>query len=182
VERDKPESWKRWLTASVELGASGTYIHGGVVDFWYANSLFDNFRQAIAMMRDAGVAAGFAGHKPEAHAWIRDHLDVDFQMCSHYNPTDRSKSAHHTLAGEKWHDEDRDLMLHMIATIPKPVVHYKVFAGGNKPVLPAFELLGRVMRPNDVACVGLFLKDDPEMIAKDVALFERYVDGAGPRA
>ncbi len=33
------------------------------------------------------------------------------------------------------------------------------------------------MRPSDVACVGLFLKDDPRMITKDIALFEKYVDG-----
>jgi hypothetical protein len=68
-------------------------------------------------------------------------------------------------------------MLRVIATIEKPVVHYKVFAAGNKPILPAFEVLRRGMRKKDVCCVGVFPKDDPDMLSKDVALFEQYVDG-----
>jgi len=171
-----PESWRKWLKASIDLGAAGAYIHGGVVDFWYANEMFDHFHQALALMREGGVAAGFAGHSPHAHKWIRDHLKVDFQMCCHYNPTDRSANPHHNSVGEKWDEEDRRAMLEVAATIEKPVVHYKVFAGGNRPVVPAFELLGKVMSSNDVACVGMFTKDDPDIITKDVSLFERHVD------
>jgi hypothetical protein len=56
------------------------------------------------------------------------------------------------------------------------VVHYKIFAGGNKPIVPAFETLGRAMREDDVALIGVFLKDDPDLIAKDVDLFDQHVD------
>ncbi len=176
TESNDPDAWRKWLKASVKLGACGAYIHGGVVDSWYANGLFDNFREALDMMRDANVSAGFAGHQPEAHEWIRDNLEVDFQMCCHYNPTDRSKNPHHNNQGEKWDDDDRKLMLDVISTIQKPVAHYKVFAGGNKPIIEAFEVMGKSMRDNDVACVGFFVKDDPDMIRKDIALFEKYVD------
>jgi hypothetical protein len=68
-------------------------------------------------------------------------------------------------------------MLSVIATIERPVVHYKVFAAGNKPILEAFETMAKHMRPNDITCVGMFVKDDPGMIAKDIELFEKYVDG-----
>ena len=174
--RDQPDSWREWLDGAAKLGATGAYIHGGVVDFWHANGLFENFHEAIQRMRDCGVVAGFAAHRPEPHEWIRDHLDVDFLMCSYYNPTDRSQRAEHSSVDEKWNDEDREKMLAAIATIDKPVVHYKVFAAGNKPILPAFEIMGRHMRENDVACLGFFLGDDPDMIVKDIALFEEYVD------
>lgn len=178
VKQDKGDltSWRGWLKASIDLGATGVYIHGGEVDYWFANGMLDNLYDAFEMMREGGVVAGFAGHSPKAHEWIRDNLDVDFQMCCHYNPSDRSKSPHHISIGEKWNEEDRRNMLDVIATIEKPVIHYKVFAGGNMPVVPAFELLGRVMRDNDVICTGFFLKDDPDMIAQDVALFEEYVE------
>lgn len=175
-EKDNPGSWRKWLKASIELGACGAYIHGGEVDYWHANKMFDNLREALDMMREADIAAGFAGHSPEAHEWIRDNLDVDFQMCCHYNPTDRSKSPQHIDVGEKWNDEDRERMLKTITSIQKPVVHYKVFAGGNKPVIPAFELLGKAVRPNDVVVVGIYTKDNPEMISEDVSLFRKYVD------
>lgn len=179
IERGDPNAWRQWLRASIDLGATGTYIHGGVVDNWHTNGLADNFRESLDVMREAGVVAGYAAHRADAHEWIRDHLTPDFQMCSYYNPTDRSRSAHHQSDGEKWEEEDRTRMLGVIATIPCPVVHYKVFAGGNKPILEAFEVMGKHMRENDVALVGLFLKDDPDMMKKDIALFEEYVDGVG---
>ncbi len=177
IERGNPDAWRKWLRASIELGASGTYIHGGVVDNWYATEQWDNFYEALDTMSNAGVASGFAAHQPAAHEWVRDNLDPDFQMCSYYNPTDRSRSAHHRDEDEKWDEEDRAKMLDVIATIPCPVVHYKVFAGGNKPILEAFETMGKAMRENDIALVGFFLKDNPDMMKEDIALFEEYVEG-----
>ena len=176
TERDDPEAWKKWIKASAKLGACAGYLHGGVVDNWYANKLFHKFQEFLDMMREANMVAGFAGHSPEAHEWIRDNLEVDFQMCCYYNPSDRSKNPHHTNIDEKWHKDDRKRMLEVISTIKKPVVHYKVFAGGNKPIIEGFEIMGKSMRNMDVACIGFFLKDDPDMIRKDINLFEKYVD------
>lgn len=178
TERGEPDSWRKWLDGAADLGATGAYLHGGVVDNCYSNGRFEVLREALERMRDHGVVAGFAAHKPEAHAWIRDHLDPDFQMCSYYNPTDRAQQAQHISTGEKWEDEDRAAMLAVIATLPCPAVHYKVFAGGNKPVLAAFHVMGQHMRADDVALIGVYLADDPDMIACDVALFEEHVERA----
>ncbi len=170
-------AWRDWLAKSIDHGACGAYIHGGVVDNWFANGQWDNFHESAELMKAGHIAAGYAGHMFSAHAWIRDNLDIDFQMCSYYNPTDRSIVAHHSDEGEKWEDADREAMLEVIETIQTPVVHYKVFAAGNRPILGGFELMRDNMRAGDVACVGMFTKDDPEMIPKNVALFEEYVDG-----
>ncbi len=126
TEKDDPDSWRGWMKRAIDAGADACYMHGGETDFWFANGQLDNFHEALEMMRAGGVTAGFAGHKPEAHEWIRDNLDVDFQMCCHYNPTDRSKTPHNISIDEKWNDEDRARMLEVIATIEKPVIHYKV--------------------------------------------------------
>ena len=180
VEGDAEDgTWRKWLKGAIELGAAGAYIHGGVVDYWHANGLFDLFEEALGIMREGGVAAGFAGHRPQAHEWIRDHLDTDFQMCSYYNPTDRTRHAQHISVGEKWHEADRAAMLKVIETIDRPVVHYKVFGGGNRPVEEAMRVMGRAMRPGDITCLGVFLKEDPDMIAQDVALFEDHVERRG---
>ena len=171
-----PDSWKRWLSGAADLGAVGLYIHGGVADHWHAQGRFDRFHEALDLMRNRGRLAGFAGHRPVVHEWINGNLSPDFQMCSYYNPTDRAQSPEHRSEGEKWDPADRDAMLRAIAPLPRPVVHYKVFGGGNRPIQEAFEVMGRAMRPNDVACIGVFPKDDPDMLAKDVALFERRVE------
>ena len=65
-------------------------------------------------------------------------------------------------------------MIEVIKTIKAPVVHYKIFAGGNKSVQEAFETLSYSLRENDVVCIGIYPKDDPNMLKKDIELFNRY--------
>jgi len=160
-------------------GATGVYVHGGQVDYWYARQEFDMLRAALDTMRECGVVAGFAGHSPDAHAWIRDNLEPDFQMVSYYDPSDRADSPHHVpTVDEKWDDAHRDEMVALIHTIPRPVVHYKVFAGGNKSVADGFRFLAASMRENDLVCIGHYLKDNPDMIAENVRTFEDIVERA----
>ena len=167
---------RNWIRRAGEAGASGMYLHGGATDFWHANGLFDRFTEALELMRSWGVPGGFAGHRAAAHAYVRDHVRPDFQMCSHYNPTDRSADPRHSNVGEKWDIADRAAMLEVVATLPCPAVHYKVFAGGNRPVEEAFRTLGECVRLGDVVCIGLFPKDNPAMLAEDIALFEQHVE------
>jgi hypothetical protein len=174
----EPGVHRQWIRRAGELGAAGMYIHGGATDCWHANGQFDLFAEALGLMRDFGVPGGFAGHRPAAHAWVRDHLRPDFQMCSHYNPTDRTQDPRHSGVGEKWDLRDRAAMLEVVATLPWPAAHYKVFAGGNRPIEEAFETMARCVRGNDVVCIGVFPKDDAAMLARDIALFERHVEPA----
>jgi len=178
---DANDSWKRWMRRAADIGATGLYIQGGLAEFWHAGGQTEKFHEAMGVMRGYGKVCGFAGHRPDVHEWIRDHLQPDFQMCSHYNPTDRRAAPQHSNVGEKWDAADRAAMLKVVATLPRPVVHYKVFAAGNRPIEEGFQTLGRAMRENDVACIGVFTHDEPQMIAKDVGLFERYVEGAGAK-
>jgi hypothetical protein len=169
----------RAIRDAAALGAKGVYIHGGETDFWHAQGNRDLFRKALDTMRECGVAAGFAGHSLENHEWIRDNLEPDFQMCSYYDPSPRTASPHHVSdVEEKWDDAHRDRMVELVKSIRRPVVHYKVFAGGNRPIDAGFRFLASSMRPGDIACVGHYLGDNPDMIAENVRTFDRVVDGA----
>jgi len=178
-DKDDPEVHREWIGRAGEMGAAGMYIHGGATDYWHANGKRDLFGDALERMRAFGVPGGFAGHRPEAHAWVRDHVRPDFQMCCYYNPTDRTRSPEHSGVDEKWDPRHRAAMLEVIASLPTPAVHYKVFGGGNRPIDEAFEVMARSVRDGDVVCIGVFPKDDPGILAKDIALFERHVEGAG---
>lgn len=167
----------RAIRDAAAAGAKGVYLHGGIVDYWYAQEQYDLLRAALETMRECGVAAGFAGHSVEAHTWIRDNLQPDFQMCSYYDPSPRASSPHHAgPVGEKWEDAHRDRMVALIQEMPWPVVHYKVFAGGNKPIRAGFEFLATSMRQNDLVCVGHYLGDNPDMIAENVRTFDEVVE------
>ena len=51
-----------------------------------------------------------------------------------------------------------------------PIVTCRLIGYPNRRQLVA----GQHMRPHDLVCVGVYLADDRRMIAKDVALFNRY--------
>jgi len=176
-EDNRPDdNWQLWLERSAAAGATALYLHGGLADYWCANEEFHRFEEFHTLSRSHRRVVGYAGHTPSAHRWVRDNLDADFQMCSYYNPTDRTASPHHISHGESWVPEHRERMAATITTIDKPVVHYKVFAGGNRPVDEAFEFMGKTVRPRDVALFGIFPKDDPDQLAKDIELFEEHVE------
>ena len=58
-----------------------------------------------------------------------------------------------------------------IRELPRPVIHYKVMAAGRNQPGEALAFAAQAMRPTDAVCVGVFPKDQPDMLAQDVRLF-----------
>ena len=76
-------------------------------------------------------------------------------------------------------------MTDLIQGLSRPVIHYKILAAGRNDPAEAFAYCGSRMRPQDLACVGVFTGDDPRMLETDVRLFERArprAGGSGRRA
>jgi len=169
----------RNIARAADCGACGCYFHGGQVDYYWRRGETEHFGIALEKIRGLGLAAGFAGHMPAPHEWIRDHLDPDFQLCCYYDPSPRIAAPDHVPSdAEKFNPADRDRMARTIRTLKATAVHYKVLAAGRTPVREAFEYVAGVIRPQDVVVIGVFLGDDPDMIEKDVALFEQIVQPA----
>jgi len=164
------------ISAAASMGAKGCYLHGGQTDVHFRQGRTDLFAPALARMRERAMAGGFAAHNVGPHEWIRDHLKPDFQMCCYYDPTERVDRPDHVASdAEKYDPAHRDEMTRFIRTLPWPAVHYKVLAAGRLPPDEAFRYVAGVLRPRDVVCVGFHLGDDPDLIEKTVALFERIV-------
>ena len=147
------------------------------MDFLFAQQQFDKVFSAIQQIKDAGLPAGVAGHTPQVHQWAKENLDLDFHMCSYYNPTPRNKNAEH-IQGSKEHfdDADRTAMVSVIHNLATPAIHYKVFAAGRKSPSPALAFVAKNLRPQDAVCLGIFPKDNPNMLAEDIALLENALN------
>jgi hypothetical protein len=159
-------------------GAQAIFIHGGQMDHLIAHNQLDQVAPAIAAIRDAGLPVGLAGHTPAVFAWAEQNVDVDFYMCSYYNPSDRSRTAEHAVGThEQFLSENRDAMVATITALSKPVIHYKIFAAGRNDPKAAFGYLAQHLRPGDATCIGVFTKDNPNMIRDDIALFEQALGG-----
>ena len=157
-------------------GASACYIHGGYMDFLFANSQTDGVQDFLNAVRDASLPAGIAGHNPEVFKWAEEYLDVDFYLCSYYNPTHRDKDAEHISGMVEWFlPEDRDIMVSLIQRLTSPVIHYKVLAAGRNDPKEAFRFVVRNLRPQDAVGVGVYTKTNQQMIEEDVGFFETAI-------
>jgi ethanolamine utilization microcompartment shell protein EutS len=169
-------SMEEAIQNAIDNKAVACYIHGGIIDNYYANGKMDLIPPAIKRIKDAGLYAGIAGHKTEVFLWAEKYLDCDFYMCSYYNPIYRDKEASHRHGiDEKFKEEDCARMLQTIQYLTRPVIHYKILAAGRIDPDTGFQRAAKAMRSNDMVCVGIFSKDDPQMLEKDVKLLEKYI-------
>ena len=158
---------------AIDGGAKAVFVHGGVMDYSFANDDFADPLAGIELIRSAGLPVGAAGHNPKVFAWARKNLDLDFYMCSYYNAAHRDRGAEKVSGMAEWfHDADRAVMAETIAGLSKPAIHYKVLAAGRNDPAEALAFAAGAMRPGDAVCVGVFTKHKPDMIAEDVRLFE----------
>ncbi len=165
------------VAGAISTGAKAVYIHGGQMDFLYANDQLDILPDIIKQIKDAGCAAGVAGHTPDVHLWANENLDLDFHMCSYYNPSNRAEHAAHDPFGhEVFDDQNRVDMTAIVPQLKAPVIHYKIFAAGRKTPRQGFEFAVKHARPQDAICVGIFTKDKADMLAEDIAIYEDIVE------
>jgi hypothetical protein len=163
----------RGVDNAVRGGAKACYVHGGVMDFLLAKGQLEEVPDAIEKIRAAGLVAGVAGHNPRVFEWAEAHLDVDFYMCSYYNPSSRDKQAERVADRAEWFKaEDREIMVGLIGKLSKPAIHYKVMAAGRNDPGEALAFVAGHLRPNDAVCVGIYPKDNPRMLEEDLRLLE----------
>ncbi|NIA13517.1 MAG: hypothetical protein GWP08_05505 [Nitrospiraceae bacterium] len=165
---------------AIHGGAQCCFIHGGEMDQLVYSGETEPVFEAIKAIKDAGMAAGVAGHNVRTIQWAVDHLELDFYMACYYNPSDRTRQARRDYALEEYYgEEDREAMCALIQQLPAPAIHYKVLAAGRNGPEEAFEYVAEAYRPGDAVCVGVFTKDNPDMIQDDVNFLENALRARG---
>ncbi len=159
--------------------AKAVHLHGGVMDNAFAQGKLGDVPAAIDLIHEKGMLAGVAAHNYKVIAWAEKHLDLDYYMCCYYNPERRDEhAAHNPDAAEQYLEEDRRAMTDLIQQLSKPVIHYKILAAGRNDPAAAFAYAASKMRANDAVCVGIYQKDQPEILKEDVRLLEESLVAA----
>lgn len=155
--------------------ASACHVHGGVVDHHVAQGTYDEIKRGVDAIRKLGIPAGIAGHNVRVFEWAEKNLDCDYYMCCYYNPTRRDDNPEHVAGAEEvYREQERKAMTDLIKTVRRPAIHYKVLAAGRNDPDEAFAYAAKSMRETDMVCVGVYTKEDPDMLKKDVQLFEKH--------
>ena len=159
-------------------GASAVYIHGGQMDYLYAQNKLDEACTALDWIKSQGLPAGVAAHNHQVHLWANDAIDnLDFHMCSYFNPSNRDQNAAHQVGTVEVFDlADREQMVNTIAELRRPVIHYKIFAAGRIPPAEAFTFAVRHLRPTDAICVGIYPREKPDMLKEDLELLQKSLE------
>jgi hypothetical protein len=176
-------SIERGVQNAIRGGAKAVHIHGGVMDWCVANRKTKEIAPAIKMIREAGLAAGIAGHNPKVFQWAVRNIDVDYYMCSYYNSAHRDKRAEHVSGMTEWFlEEDRRIMCELVQTLPRPVIHYKVMAAGRNDPRAAMDYVARSLRDGDAVCIGIHTKDHPRGMAQNIRLLQKAMAKLGKKA
>jgi hypothetical protein len=149
------------------------------MDHLLAQDRLDEIPQVIGEIRRRGMLAGIAGHRPQVFEWAEEHLDLDYYMCSYYDPIPRERRAEHVSGTEEEYlPEDRRTMTELIQRLSRPVIHYKILAAGRNEPDEAFAYVARSMRDTDAVCVGIYTHENPHMLEQDVELLARSISVA----
>ena len=65
------------------------------MDYLLAQNRLSEVPRVVDMIRQKGMLAGIAGHDPRVIEWAEKNLDLDYYMCSYYNPIPRDKNPEH---------------------------------------------------------------------------------------
>jgi hypothetical protein len=161
------------VSRAISGGAKACHIHGGLMDYLFTQNRLEEIPVVIQRIRDNGMLAGIAAHNPKVIEWAESNLDVDYYMCSYYNASHRDERAEYISGMEEWFlEEDRRIMTGLIQRLSHPAIHYKVMAAGRNDPVEAFEVAAQSMRPGDMVCIGIFPKENPDMLKENIDLLQ----------
>ena len=147
------------------LGPIGIYFHGSEPDNRWKAGRVDSIRDELKIIRDTGVAVGFASHMPEVFSHVEERAwDIDFYLTCFYNISKLARGS--MLAGaprveEPFEDEDRDVICEFIRSTAKPCLAYKILGASRHADTPerlqaAFRFAFEHIKPGDAVVVGVF--------------------------
>jgi len=163
-----------------DYGAEGVYLHGGEVDVYHENGELGKVAELVELIKKLGMVAGVAGHNPQAHLDIHAAgIPVDFHMVCFYNLEGRRGNQVAADDYERFDDRDRDVAVRAARRIPRTCVGYKVLAAARREPEQAFRFAFENLKPGDCINVGVYTKDDPDMVERNARLVKQILTELG---
>lgn len=170
----------------------GVYHQGTTTDFMFETGKAHEIPERIARYKkELGIPVGIGTHRPdvietcEAEGW-----SADFFMACMYNARrNREGEESGFITGKSkarlvFRPDDREIMLNTLQKYDKPVIAFKIFAGGQMfldktpeqiraAIKDAYNTVFSALKPNDIAAFGIFQRDKNEL-AEDVEIYEQW--------
>ncbi len=169
----------------------GIYHQGTTTDYCYETGKCDEILERIRLYRTMGVPVGLGTHRPDViEKCAEEGWDVDFFVACMQNARyHREGEPSGFITGKTKADlifrpGDRQIMLKCLRRYDKPVIAFKIFAGGQMflgkseeqiraQIQNAYDEVFTALKPNDLAAIGVFQRDKDEL-KEDVELYEEW--------
>ena len=171
---------------AIEGGAIAIFHQGSMGDGLFEEKKYDVLEKNIEEMRRANIPVGIATHVPEHITIAEEKFNVDFYMACLHNLRHHEKGRVSSSVSGKKNEQrqfdynDREIMLKMIRSLDKPCIAYKILGGGNfafdrESLKRCFAETYAGIKPNDVATVGVFQRDE-DQIKENAQILEEVLN------
>ena len=175
----------------MSVGAIGVYHQGTTTDYLYETGQCEKIREMIAKYRTMGIPVGLGTHRPEViELSEKEGWDVDFYLaCMQNARRNRFGEPSGFLTGKTkqglvFTPEDRPIMLECLKKVEKPIIAFKIFAGGQmflgkteeekrEAIKGVYEEVFTALKPNDLAAIGVFQRDG-DQIGENAELYNEW--------
>lgn len=175
----------------MSLNTIGIYHQGTTTDYLYESGQCEKIVELIEKYHTMGIPVGLGTHRPDViEKSEREGWNVDFYMACMQNARRKREGEQSgfltgkSKQGLAFFPEDRPIMLNCLKKVDKPVIAFKIFAGGqmflNKTeeekraaIKGAYDEVFTALKPNDLAAIGVFQRDGNQ-IREDAELYEEW--------
>lgn len=180
--------------ASVE--PIGIYHRGTDTDYLYESNQCEEILANVESYRVLGCPVGLGTHRPDViEKCEKENWNVDFYLaCLQNARRGREREQSGFITGKTksnliFYPEDRPIMLETLKKTEKPVIAFKIFAGGQmflgktqseKEALikGAYQEVFSALKPNDFAAIGVFQRDS-DQLKENADLYRQWQQESG---
>lgn len=167
------------------------YLSGTYTDVRFETNRNHEIIGMLELLKSSGVKTGFGSHRPELiELCEKENWDPDFYFACMYNlRRNREGEESGFITGKSKSDitivsEDRAVALETLKKIEKPIIAYKIFAGGQMLVdkseaerrgliKDTYDTIFNTLKPNDFAAMGIFQKNH-DQLTENVSVFNEW--------
>lgn len=185
------ETAKIGIRDMMSVDPIGIYLSGTYTDVRFETGRNHEIIGMLELLKTSGTKTGFGSHRPELiELCEKDNWGADFYMACMYNLRRKREGEESgfitgkSKGGVTIVPEDRAVMLETLKKVEKPIIAFKIFAGGQmlveeteenrrRLIKDTYNTIFNTLKPNDFAVMGVFQKNH-DQIAENISVFNEW--------
>jgi len=187
------ESAKLSVKQMLSVDPIGLYLSGTFNDVRFETGRAGEIQPMLKVLKEASnLPVGLGTHRPEIIGICeKENWGADFYMACMYNlRREREGEESGFITGKSKADivivpEDREVMLNTLKSVKKPIIAFKIFAGGqmlvNQPedkrrklIKDTYNTIFTSLKPNDFAVAGIYGKNH-DQLTENVSVLNEWL-------